>query len=295
VTPRPEPADRRAVKDRVADRTVLVVDDNETSRDLLTRHARAWGMTPRDASGGHAALELLRAAARAGQPYDVAVIDQHMPDLDGVTLAARIAGDPAIPPTNLVLLTSGTYADDRNAAAAGADAVLRKPVGPSQLYNCLVELLDPAAAEAARTARQQATAAVPAGDSHGRGRILLAEDNAINQMVAVDTLSMLGYDVDIARNGLEALRMAESHAYAAVLMDCQMPKMDGYTATSRLREHEDPGRHVPIIAMTAGALAEDRQRCLAAGMDDHLAKPIDPDQLQAALARWTGGSVQRHG
>ncbi len=285
VTPRPEPADRRSAKDLVAARTVLVVDDNPTSRDLITRHATAWGMAPAAAHDGHAALERLRAAARDRRPYDVAVIDQHMPGLDGVTLAARIAADPDIPPTGLVLLTSGTYADDQRAATAGADAVLRKPVGPSQLYNCLVELLDPDAA--ARAARVSAPAPAPPPAAGGRGRILLAEDNAINQMVAVDTLSMLGYEVDIARNGLEALQLAESRQYVAVLMDCQMPKMDGYTATTRLREHEQPDRHVPIIAMTAGALTEDRQRCLAAGMDDYLAKPIDPDQLQAALDRWT--------
>lgn len=293
LTPRPEPADRRGARDLVAARSILVVDDNATSRDLITRHASAWGMTPAEAPDGHAALDRLRAAALARRPYDVTVIDQHMPDLDGVALAARIAADPGIPPTSLVLLTSGTYADDRGAAAAGADAVLRKPVGPSQLYNCLVELLDPQAARAARAARPPVVAPAPA--TGGRGRILLAEDNAINQMVAVDTLSMLGYDVDIAGNGLEALELAESRRYVAVLMDCQMPKMDGYTATTRLREHEDPGEHVPIIAMTAGALTEDRQRCLDAGMDDHLSKPIDPDQLQAALDRWTREAAEHHG
>jgi CheY-like chemotaxis protein len=113
-----------------------------------------------------------------------------------------------------------------------------------------------------------------------------AEDNEINQMVAVDNLTMLGYRVDTARNGAEAVRLATAKPYQAILMDCQMPTMDGYTATAQLRQREQAGQHIPIIAMTAGALAEDRQRCLDAGMDDYLAKPIDPRQLYAALSRW---------
>jgi CheY-like chemotaxis protein len=116
--------------------------------------------------------------------------------------------------------------------------------------------------------------------------ILLAEDNAINQMVAVDTLAMLGYQVDVARNGVEAIHLAGTRQYNAILMDCQMPRMDGFAATAEIRHSEKADKHIPIIAMTAGALAEDRQRCYAAGMDDYLAKPIDPDQLETALTRW---------
>jgi CheY-like chemotaxis protein len=115
----------------------------------------------------------------------------------------------------------------------------------------------------------------------------LAEDNEINQMVAVDTLSMLGYEVDVARDGIEVLELAGTKPYRAILMDCQMPRMDGYTATAELRKRERGDQHIPIIAMTAHALAEDRQRCLAAGMDDYLAKPIDPEKLRITLARWT--------
>jgi len=124
-------------------------------------------------------------------------------------------------------------------------------------------------------------------DPGNRGLILLAEDNTINQMVAVDTLETLGYQVDVARNGIEALELATAKPYLAILMDCQMPKMDGYAATTELRHREPPDQHIPVIAMTAGALLQDRERCLAAGMDDYLAKPIDPDQLQAALDHWT--------
>ena len=165
-----------------------------------------------------------------------------------------------------------------------AAAVLPKPLCPSQIYNCLLDILDPDAAAAARRAPPR-----PEGNRArvDRGVVLLAEDNEINQMVAADNLSILGYGVDIARNGIEAVKLATTRPYKAILMDCQMPKMDGYAATAELRRKERPGQHIPIIAMTAGALAEDRQRCLAAGMDDYLTKPIDPDQLRAALHRWT--------
>jgi CheY-like chemotaxis protein len=231
-----------------------------------------------------AALDLLRSAAEHHQPYQVTIIDRHMPGLSGVHLTRQIKDDPAIAAIKVVMLTSGSYQDEEDATSAGAVAALPKPVGLSQVYNCLVGLLDPGEAQAARQAQ-----ASPASNqaSVDRGLILLAEDNEINQMVAADNLSMLGYRVDIARNGIEAVQLATTTPYQAILMDCQMPKMDGYTATAQLRNQERPDQHIPIIAMTAGALAEDRQRCLAAGMDDYLTKPIDPDQLRAALHRWT--------
>jgi CheY-like chemotaxis protein len=181
------------------------------------------------------------------------------------------------------LLTSGSYDDDQNAENAGAAAVLPKPIGPSQLYNCLLELLQPD--DLPPQPRKPEPATETSVGAHGI--VLLAEDNEINQMVAVDTLNLLGYQVDIARDGIEALDLAGTKPYRAILMDCQMPRMDGYTATAELRKREHGDRHIPIIAMTAHALAEDRQRCLAAGMDDYLAKPIDPEKLRITLARWT--------
>jgi CheY-like chemotaxis protein len=213
----------------------------------------------------------------------VSIIDRHMPGLSGVHLTHQIKADPAIAAIKVVMLTSGSYQDEEDATAAGAVAALPKPVGLSQVYNCLVGLLDPGGAQAARQAQ-----ASPARNraSVDRGLILLAEDNEINQMVAADNLSMLGYRVDIARNGIEAVQLATTTPYQAILMDCQMPQMDGYTATAQVRKQERPDQHIPIIAMTAGALPEDKQRCLDAGMDDYLTKPIDPDQLRAALTRW---------
>jgi PAS domain S-box-containing protein len=284
LAPQASPAARRdRASSCLSARRLLIVDDNATCRQLIREHAGAWGMDPTAVADGGTALELLRYAAEHRQPFAVAVIDQHMPGLSGVHLAQQIIADPALAATKLVLLTSGSYQDDEAAAAAGAVAVLPKPLCPSQIYNCLLGLLDP---DAAATAKQAQSAPDRGRASADRGLVLLAEDNEINQMVAADNLSMLGYRVDIARNGLEAVRLASTKPYDAILMDCQMPKMDGYAAAAQLRRQERPGQRIPIIAMTAGALAEDRQRCLAAGMDDYLTKPVDPEQLRAALSRW---------
>ena len=284
LTPQPgPPALRTRASNSLSAQRLLIVDDNPASRQLLSEHARAWGMDATAVHDSRAALDVLRSAAERHQPYLVSIIDRHMPGLSGVHLTRQIKADPAIAAIKVVLLTSGSYQDEEDATAAGAVAALPKPVGLSQVYNCLAGLLDPGGAKAARPAQ-----ASPARNRAGvdRGLILLAEDNEINQMVAADNLSMLGYRVDIARNGIEAVQLATTTPYQAILMDCQMPKMDGYTATAQLRDQERPDQHIPIIAMTAGALPEDKQRCLDAGMDDYLTKPIDPDQLRAALTRW---------
>jgi PAS domain S-box-containing protein len=267
-------------------RRLLIADANPTRQRLISEHTTAWGMNPTAAADSRTALDLLHDAAQRGQVYDVAVIDHHMPGPGDGDLAQQIIADPALAAIKLVLLTSGAYHDDEAAIAVGA-AVLPKPISPSQLYNSLLNLLDLPAAREGQRARS-----APARDAAGgdRGLILVAEDNEINQMVAADNLAILGYRVDLARNGIEAVQLATAKSYQAILMDCQMPKMDGYTATARLRQLEGPDQHVPIIAMTAGALAEDEQRCLAAGMDDYLAKPIDPQQLRAALSRWAAAA-----
>ena len=282
LTPQPGPPARTRASSCLSAQRLLIVDDNPTTRQLLTEHASAWGMDATAVPDGETALDHLHQAAQHHRPYAVAIIDQQMPGLGGIHLTHQIMADPAIAAIKLVLLTSGSYQDEEAATAAGAVATLPKPVGPSQIYNSLLSLLDPDAAKAAQQANSPAHSRV-GGD---RGLILLAEDNEINQMVAADNLSMLGYRVDVARNGIEAVQLATTKPYRAILMDCQMPTMDGYTATAQLRQQERPDQHIPIIAMTAGALAEDKQRCLDAGMDDYLAKPIDPDELRATLTRW---------
>jgi len=263
-------------------RRILVVDGNDARRTMLAEHCGAWGMAVTTTTDGRGALAALREATSRRLPHEVALLDHRLHDIEGPQLAEAVAADPTISTPILILLTSGSYQDEQIAVAAGAAAALPKPVGPSQLYDSLVQLLDPRAEQ-----RQH-----PAGDDRvasGHGRVLLAEDNAINRLVAVDTLEMLGYRVDVAHNGVEALELATANTYQAVLMDCQMPKMDGYAATATLRSREGEHRHTPVIAMTAGALNEDRERCLAAGMDDYLSKPIDADELNAALERWVTG------
>ncbi|MBB3095569.1 PAS domain S-box-containing protein [Actinoplanes campanulatus] len=259
--------------DLAAHRT-LIVDTNPISRRFLTEHVHAWGMQVTTAATSGEALGHLRTAGERGEPYDVVVLDHRPPELDAARLGDDIAADPMIRPRPFCVLLSR----DPTAEYRLHGDVLAKPVGPSALYNCLLT----------HFADDRAVAPVvpPEAPAGGRGRILLAEDNEINQMVAVDTLSALGYETDIAVNGAEAVELASSHEYQAILMDCQMPRLDGYEATERLRHTEQPNQHTPIIAMTAGVLAEDRQRALQAGMDDFLAKPIDADKLRVTLDRW---------
>jgi len=280
----PGRADRTTAYDvDLSGRRLLIVDDNRACRDLLTEQTRAWGMVSTAVADAGGALACLRRPVGGQGPYDVALIDQRMPGLDGTDLINRVSADPTIASVRIVLMTSGTYQDDKIAEGLDVVAPLAKPVSPARLYDCLVGLLHPGTSP---VVEQRQSAPVPEQAADSRGVVLLAEDNAINQMVALDTLATLGYRADVARNGLEVLELAAAHPYQAILMDCQMPKMDGYAATAALRLREDADQHIPIIAMTAGALAEDRQRCLAAGMDDYLAKPIDPDELRAVLDRW---------
>ncbi len=261
---------------------VLIVDDNATNRTVLHHQVIAWGMLPQSASNGKEALEKLRAAA-ATTPFEVVLLDMEMPEMDGVTLARALRADPALQSLKLVLLTSvGRIGGELSAQQSGLDAVLVKPVRQSELYNCLVMLLGvtPAALGVERTLPR-------AAKEEGKGvRVLLAEDNAVNQQVAVFMLQARGYQVDVVGNGKEALDALERAPYDLVLMDCQMPEMDGLEATAQIRRREGAARHMPIIALTAHALRGEREKCIAAGMDDYLAKPITPDALYATLRHW---------
>ncbi|MFD1366055.1 PAS domain S-box protein [Actinoplanes sichuanensis] len=265
----------------LAGRRLLIADANPTSRGFLTEHVEAWGMRVTAADSANAALDELGLACRRGEPHDIAVIDHHLTRLDGVELISVMSAQPEIEPRPFcVLLSRDPSAENRLTDHSGVD-VLAKPIGPSVLFNYLMSRFGPVA-----PARDESVRPAPA-TAAARGRILLAEDNEINQLVAVDTLAGLGYATDIAVDGAEAVELAATGDYVAILMDCQMPRLDGYQATEQLRAHESPDRHTPIIAMTAGVLAEDRQRALQAGMDDFLAKPIDPEKLRATLDHWT--------
>ena len=266
---------------------VLVVDDQASDRKVIHRYLASWGLVNDGASSAGEALKLMRDAADIGCCYDIALIDYSMPGTDGLELAHRIRQQRAFDGTRLVLLT----AHDRRelferALSLGFSACLSKPVRQSTLFDSLTAGLSGGAAPNA-TGRADAPASEADAVPLRLPLILLAEDNLINQKVAQLQLKKIGYAVQIANNGTEVLAAVAQGDFAAILMDCQMPLMDGFEATATLRNNALPGgRRIPIIAMTANAMQGDRERCLAAGMDDYLSKPINPDLLKAALAQW---------
>ncbi|MDX3451804.1 response regulator [Streptomyces sp. ME02-8801-2C] len=259
----------------------LVVDDNDTNRLILDTQLRRWHIQPTMVADGPQALVALHEAEAAGRPFALALLDMYMPDMDGLELARRITTDQNFARVRLLLLTSGTPPPIAELQAAGIARSLLKPVHQSQLLDSLVELTT-------RTWPVATAAPVPTTyPTAHRGHLLLVDDNEINQMVAQGMLTRLGYSADTAADGIQALRMIEEHSYQAVLMDCRMPRMDGYSATRELRRRErDNGGHLPVIAMTARALAEDRELCLAAGMDDYVCEPVTADELEQALNHW---------
>jgi CheY-like chemotaxis protein len=275
------------------DLRVLIVDDDEVNRRVLHEQVTSWGMRNGSFSTGEQALEGLGAARQSGDPYHFAILDYQMPGMDGATLARAIKSDSAIRSTVLVMLTSmGHWGAVRDAESASIDACLSKPVRQSQLLNTLatawskkqhVALADPAKPGNRIADMKSALAERSAGWPI---RVLVAEDNVVNQKVAVRMLETLGLRADVAANGREAVRMFELLPYELVFMDCQMPEMDGYEAAQEIRRREGPCRHVAIIAMTADAMAGCRERCLEAGMDDFVGKPVSLEALFEAIQRW---------
>lgn len=288
-TERPATADGHA---NLARARVLIVDDNATNRKILLHQTAAWDMVGIEAESGTAALELLRVAANDGKPYDVALLDLMMPGINGFELAETIKAEPELATTKLVLLPSyGQRGDGEKALKLGIAAYLQKPVRQSQLYDCLVTLL---AADSApvpnppvvtRPERRTPLAGQPAQEFSPL-RILIAEDNPVNQKVALGQLKNLGYRAKVFPNGLELLRELEQTEADIILMDCQMPEMDGLAATAEIRRREGDARHTTIIAMTANALDGESEKCIAAGMDDYLSKPVKPDVLRRKLEHW---------
>ncbi len=270
-------------------RRVLVVDDNATSRHILQRHLAAAGMAVDCVAGGPSALDALRTARNEGRPYAVAVLDMVMPDMDGAAVAQIIRADPTFASLKLVMLASiGPRERGEPSRTMGVDAFLTKPVRRAQLYACLETILasgpgDPA--PATRPAARAARATLPI-------RVLVAEDNTVNQKVIVRMLETRGYRADVAATGVAAVEAALRSPYALIFMDCQMPEMDGYEAAAAIRAGEDPeDRRMPIIALTANAQAGAVDLCLAAGMDDYITKPLTLTKLDAALSRWAGAEA----
>jgi CheY-like chemotaxis protein len=275
---------------------VLIVDDNATNRNILIHQTASWKMIPSEAEDGNRALELLRAAAQH-EPYDIVLMDMDMPGITGFELARTIKGDPSIAAVPLVLMTSfGQRGDGQVAREIGIAAYLTKPVRESQLFDCLVTVLDRSGvvstqSNAATPAKLVTRYALKERETMARKLILVAEDNIVNQLVAARQLEKMGYRADVVANGLEAVEALTRIPYDLVLMDCQMPEMDGYEATAAIRLREGQSKHTPIIAMTANAMEGEREKCLAAGMNDYVSKPVKSEALHAMLAHWLSDSV----
>jgi two-component system sensor histidine kinase/response regulator len=267
---------------------IVIVDDNMTNRKVLMGQLSLCGMEAVCASSADEALSMMRIAATAGRPFEVALLDHQMPGCDGATLGKTILAEPALRGARLILLTSsGQRGDGRLFSELGFAGYLLKPVTHRDLTDCLMMVLG-TQAEGWRMATQPIVTrhALRSQRHREAHHILLAEDNVVNQKVACRILEKLGYRVDVAADGQAAFEAWQSGRYQVILMDCQMPVLDGYETTRKIRELETDGRRIPIIALTAHAMKGADNECRAAGMDDYLSKPIDKEQLQNTLNRW---------
>ena len=276
------------VRPELAGARALAIDDDSMSRSFLQRQILAWGMACDTAADGHLALDMLRAADVSGHPYDVVLLDGGMPEVDESELTGAIRWQSPgrlVPILMLVSSQSARAAGSR----AGADGYVTKPVRQARLQDGIAQMLT-----LTRQKKQHIdeTPAEPFDDGHEHdgSLVLLAEDNEINQLVAVRMLEKRGFRVDVAANGREALEMCRRRRYKAVFMDCQMPELDGYETTAEIRRREGSDRRVPVIALTANTMKGDREKCLAAGMDDYVGKPIESGALNDAITRTLTGS-----
>ena len=299
------PGDQPVPRSDLFNLRVLVVDDNGSSRRALRHQIFAWKMQRGSAASGYEALKVLKAGAAAGAPYDLALLDMDMPEMDGLTLARAIKADPAIAGTRLIILTNlkqSLSPDDLQ--QAGIEGWLVKPVKQSRLFDCLVTVIAKSTSFDAGASSKIAAAAggeLNASERVRGARILLAEDNIVNQKVALRQLQKLGCRANAVANGAEAVEALTLIPYDIIFMDCQMPEMDGFEATQAIRQRENNPSPIPsqrrrspvhIIAMTANALPGDREKCLAAGMNDYVSKPVRITELLAALEKWNPSPEQ---
>jgi CheY-like chemotaxis protein len=272
----------------VGSRHVLVVDDHVIARTALVQQLRAWDVVVDEAGDGAEALDRLRAAVRSGVRRAAVLVDLQRSSMDGPGLAEAMAADPTLSTTPLVMLLSRARMGVGAATAVGIATCLPRPVWPTRLREALMAALGGASVPPAALARAGSAADSAAASAPRSLRILVAEDNAVNQRVAVRLLEKAGHRVDLVSNGRQAVEALERTSYDLVLMDCLMPEMDGFEATRAIRAAEvGTDRHLPIVALTASAMERDREQCVVAGMDDYLAKPFTKEALTAVLERWT--------
>ena len=304
----PEAASTPPAARDLTDLHALVVDDNEINRRVFAELLSSWGIRHEEVGGGREALEHMRRALREGDPYHMLLTDHRMPEMDGEQLVREMKKDKSLQKTIAVMLSSsGQRGDAARCKEAGFAAYLTKPVRASTLFDALAAAWTPAPGSAGSgliTRHSVAEARAVASDSphplHGSApsepgskesqpvwaRVLVVEDNVVNQKVAKRLLEKLGCRVDLAANGKEALEMFERMPFDAIFMDCQMPEMDGFEATRVIRSRQGEGSRIPVIAMTAGVMAEERERCVTAGMDDFIPKPVAAAALRKAVMRW---------
>jgi two-component system, sensor histidine kinase and response regulator len=266
--------------------SVLVVDDNATNRRILQEMLLAWQMNPELTESGPEAVTLLERANTQGTPYTLILLDAQMPGMDGFSVVERIKQDAQVAKSAVIMLTSGGFrGDSARCRELGIQGYLTKPIKRSDLLEAIKVVLG---SQTRVEASPSVVTVHSLRENRGRLRILLAEDNCVNQVLAVRLLERRGHAVAVAGNGKEALEALDKQAFDLVLMDVQMPEMDGLQATTAIRKREvKSGKHIPIIAMTAHAMAGDKERCLEAGMDDYITKPIRPNQLGDVLKRYS--------
>ncbi len=267
---------------------MLVVDDNETNRQILENMLRGWGMAVSLVESGARALEALAGARAVGAPFDLVLLDFQMPDMDGFEVAQRISGEAGYATTTIMMLSSvGQRGDGARCRDLGVAAYLTKPVRQALLHDAIVAALGKKRAGEADLVTRHSLR-----EAKGSLNILLAEDNKVNSHLATILLRKAGHGVRLVTTGRAAIRALAEERHDLVLMDVQMPDMDGLLATAAIRDAEKAtGRHVPIIALTAHAMTDDRRRCLEAGADGYLAKPFSAEQLYSAIEEVRGRAV----
>ncbi|MGA2962173.1 MAG: response regulator [Candidatus Korobacteraceae bacterium] len=255
----------------------LVIDDNATNRCVLDGILRSWKVTPMSAEGGPSGLNEIRAAATRGMPYKLVLLDARMPGMDGFQVAAQMKQHPELSGATIMMLASGDqFGDAERCRQLGINAYLVKPIRRFELLRAILQALGEQGTPMREPAVTQTRIIVRANTTeHPKLRILLAEDNPVNQQLAIRLSQNEGHSVAVAQDGAEAVRLHAADDFDLILMDVQMPRMDGFEATRKIRDNErDHSRHIRIIAMTAHAMKGDRERCLAAGMDSYISKPV---------------------